>query len=265
MQSSETPGKSDLTSKDQVSKWIETGFSPEAVVVYGTTVETLNKILRTGEIPHYLMSDLMEHSRPHDLESVRKTLDRVSGKKLYFGYPLLSRLEDKPEFIDQFKEAMKREDISDFSDDFFLDLAVLYANNNVIEDYFEQKTGKKYSAIDLLTAAKDLVPEEFNEYIKERPWIDIDVDEEGDEKILYEIKREFGDEKASEVLAAALKRRGVLLFFNRELLENTDLIPGFEDEHEIVVASDKPLTITAIAGIKVLSGVEKDDLLRVAA
>lgn len=82
--------------------------------------------------------------------------------------------------------------------------------------------------------------------------------------LLKELKSQFSNDELKSMVKTSLTRRGVLLFFNKDIFKLARVIvEDFEDESELNFNSDAPLSLKVISGIQVLTETEKTELLAI--
>lgn len=141
--------------------------------------------------------------------------------------------------------------------------AVDYAFEAALADCFYDKTGERVDADDVITLGYDLLPQEINAFCEKTGyWYGYPLELSDFSETLLEIKtrmqKEQGLDEAAlrEIIAECIKRRGVLIYFGAEIFSH-HLEVGREDEVEVLVVTERPLTAAAISGIEVLSRADR--------
>ena len=244
--------------KERLHWLVEQGFNENAIAVFGTTTTVLKRILETGQIlPNPAFG----------LEYQRQLTK--SGKFLYYALPLLGRIEPViPHLVQKirarFPSDWSKEEIGqDFQPDYVKKVATHYAAMTAVEDKFHEETNINLPFDAVIGLASEVLPvKQFRDVKKDLdPIFDVDEDyslEVHGEEIAH-AKSSLERSRLVEVLETAFKKRGVLIYFNNEIL-NSKIYPGHEAEGEIMVVSDKPLPLNVISGVEILSEAERLDL-----
>lgn len=245
--------------------WIEKGFSGESVCMFGTSIENLSRIVSSGKITPLQVktNDLLEYQR-------QLTVD---GRMLYYAAPLLERIRafnenlaseiEKP-FLTQHHGFSIAEIRKEFSVRAMMRKTRSYAIRRSMSDCFHAHTGLYTEADNILWLASTILPDLLNNYLSlpEMEKIHGDLNNihsnaEADE--VNKIRNQISLEMLIPSIAHSLRRRGVLLFFNKKIL-NANVIPGKEAETEIIILSESPLSTDTISGIRLLSGTDRKAL-----
>lgn len=221
--------------RDRAAALIETGMHPNSVAMYGTSTESVVQILRSGKI---------QPTPSLDSPPYRSILTEGGKKNLYYALingPKIKELN--PALYEKLLESSGED--RELGEDIIEDIdetkaaARDYARMQAIEDYFRKYTGAT-------------VPHGR----------------------LEEIARTFGslgrDEASKiiapetlDVLSSAMKRKGVLIYFDKKIFDLAKVEPGIEDERELTIVSDNQLDASVISGIEPLSEEEREEILNI--
>lgn len=237
--------------RERLRRWIERGFDRHAVAVYGTSTQVLEQILKEGQLP------------PSSIEVNYQKKLVEGGGYLYYALPFVDRVAKINQNLA--REVIQRLPgnlLNDLNTDNIKLVAKFYAINNAIVDNFFELTGIKTDPQNILFLANEIVPEGFKTFTKK---IDIDlrdiaemedINHEKDESVIADIKSKLTPSQLSPILSACLEKRGVFIYLNEEFLKKNKAFTCFEAEDEIVVVADKPILLSAISGIEVLSNAD---------
>lgn len=211
-----------------LGRWIESGFNRDAVAAFGTSIENLERILKTGQIPSF------ETRLPYQEKLVK------GGKSLYYTFPTFNKTR-----------RMSLEH---------------YAQYQAIRHCFFKQTGIDLERYDILALAFEFLTREFLiEYLRlngnvtddeihgELDWVELDKDK------LTAVKSQIDSDSLKRILSSCLKRKGVITYLNSNIFRY-QIEAGKEDEEELLIVSDRPLSISNISGIEVLSSADKSAL-----
>jgi len=244
-------------SQADVNRWVEAGRSEFSPLIFGASTEKIIKATKTGIIPAH------RPTLPY-----QKELTKNGGLIYYFLPNNLSTLDDFiPDFEDRFKQHIG------FSDEDFIEHmklnrsgAMLYAQMNAFTDGFFSLTGFKPKFDNIIESMRELLtPSEKNELVGDSSFLvndladTLDMDGASDYKNMRE---SFKDEDLHDVLRKIAPRRGLLAYFNKDILKlpETGIHFGFEDESEVNIVTSHPLPASYISGIECLSELDKTNL-----
>lgn len=269
-----------------LNKWIETGFSKEAVAANGTTLKVLQLIL-AGQVIPSTPPEIM--TLPYQQPFVR------AGQNLYYATPFVENMfnshpgfaekiiahqsneEEEKDFLARLAiEEAARASLSDFLDinkarpiDTELPLELQpqivvknsrwYAYMQTFTNEFRDQTGFTDCSIDdIIAATKALWPNKFRAFQKRCPFPRLTAKYELNPEQL-KVDRVVNFLKNNPLIEPVwLDSPGVVLYFNRQFLDAGTPILGFEDESEIMLATNQPVPISSISGIEI----SKNDLLK---
>lgn len=234
-------------SREILNGWIEQGFNNNAVAVYGGTTQVLENIINSGKIPQ----------SPISLEYQKKLVE--GGRYLYYALPFVGRIAKvDSRLVQSILDLDSKDHTAEnppirFTTERMIHTAKGYALRQSIISPFLEIPGVSHS--ELLTLAQKITPKLFNIIVNESPYF---YDEyEDDENTIANIKSRFSSSKLRTILSSCLKKRGVLIYFNSEIFGGNKVLPGHEDDKEIMIIADKPLPASTISGIEILS---EDDM-----
>ena len=236
-----------------IKRWAERGFNNESVAVYGTSSELVQQIVSTGIIPSVSHSD---HLLPYQRRLVGK-----SGH-LYFFFPVIEHVKQiNSAFMEQYYplfEGWSRGEVNEEME--FPRLkssAESYAAWTSLEHVVKHSTGISAYFRSILAVSYDLLPQETAEKIGAEIWGDEeDSRENSDPQEVAELLSFPNRKQLVQTLREGLERRGVLIYCNSGIFPNR-VLPGFEDEHELLIVSAQPLKTDVISGIEVLSEADR--------
>jgi len=249
--------ESTYLSQADINKWVEVGRSEFSPLIFGASTEKIIKATKTGIIPAH------RPTLPY-----QKELTKNGGFIYYFLPNNLATLDESiPGFEDSFKQR------TGFSNDDFIkhmrlnrNGAMLYAQMNAFTDGFFSLTGYKPKFDNIIESMRELLtPSEKKELVSDSSFLVNDLEDTlvMDETNDYKNMREsFKDEDLHDVLREIAPRRGLLAYFNTDILKlpETSIHPGFEDESEVNIVSSHPLPVSCISGIECLSELDKTNL-----
>ncbi|MBI2338302.1 hypothetical protein HYU95_03925 [Candidatus Daviesbacteria bacterium] len=236
------------TTPELVRHWLSEGYSKQAVAGYGNSVEFLQKAVESGEIPwnaSFKDPDLL----PYQKQLLKK------GGYLYYAYPFIDQLQPlKPRLVNKLYNNLDPEDLSK---DAIRPHLLFYAAYNAIPHQFHSYTGIQVDGPhplialthllfpDLVTQCQDDILQFFFDLYK-------DSADWQEPSQLGLAQSNLSLPQLKEILAQAISRRGVILYYNQQLT-NYHLVPGIESDKEIMIHSKEPLTLEVISGIEPLS------------
>lgn len=234
--------------KDKLNGWIEKGYNKQAVAAYGLSTEMFRPILDTGLFtPHTVTLDYQ-----------RKLVE--GGKYLYYAVPIFERVkETNPQFANELvaKSGLLKPAYEAAKT---ILTAKAYALSQAITDCFYEKTGINVRGEDdVYGLALKIASRELNSFLNQTSdygFSGTDLDSirmTADKELIGRIKNQFSKEFLTEVLHECFQRRGVIIYFNKDLFTGNRVLPGYEDEAEILIVTDKKLSVSVIEGIEVLS------------
>lgn len=245
--------------KDQVARWVEIGSS-NPVGVFGASAELFIYALQAGELPPY-------EAFGHAVLDWQKKIAR-SGKHLYYVTPIFKGVErvNAPlarKLVDNYGEGFNTKQITSYelSAKRTRSVAVDYANEMAMADFFVREFGVFRDDTDIwaITAllfpnlAKSIgEPATFDPY-----FVGYDKNSLRDRA---EVDKTFTLEQVENKLATALRRRGILWYYNDKIFEH-EVMLGVESEDEIMILPKRPLNLDVISGIEILGPEERKLLL----
>ncbi|MBI4066816.1 hypothetical protein HY407_00380 [Candidatus Gottesmanbacteria bacterium] len=232
-----------------VQQWLTEGYSKKAVAAFGTSVEFLERALASGEI-HWAVPQPDQKPLPYQRPLLKK------GGHLYFAYPFINHLRPhEPNLVQQLQDRLN----VDLSYHAIKRSLGYHAGYQAISHYYESQTGMKLSSEGIVLLAHTLFPDLVHPY-RDNSFLADEYD-----FIAYPLREwrkphSLGLEHSTmpldqlkKIIAQCLSRRGVIIYYNQQILKGTNVRPGFESEDEIIIYSQKPLTLTVISGIKPLA------------
>lgn len=224
-------------------RWLENGFNRNTVAVFGTSIENLERILTTKQIPSFEIK-----------LSYQKRLVE-GGRFLYYSFPLITSNSSERFYNGDRRASLER-----------------YAKAQAIRHCFFKQTGIDLEQYDVLALAfefltRDRARDEAGEIFTRKFFIEYLrlVGDETDDEICEEIdcgvsdkykltavKSQIDSDSLKRILSACLKRKGVIIYLNSNIFKH-QIEAGQEDEEELLIVSDKPLSIDDISGIEILS------------
>lgn len=230
-----------------IEQWIENG-ERGSVAVYGTSVERLTAAIEAGCIPGITSQNA---ELPYQQELTE------NGRHLYLTYPNtrnlwksnpdvyehLSRYERAGEYPDGFDYYWK--DITNWN--YLKERAKQYALWTGIKDRFLQLTGVYRDEDQIWAIAYLLYPEIYAKY---QPKIGgtLNLSQAFAEKPQGELT---AGKKLKKAVDESLAGRGVLIFYGPSVFDKIESYSqGREDPVELLLISEKPLTLDTIAGIR---------------
>lgn len=264
-----------------LNNWVETGYSTAAVAANGTTLKVLKQILAGQVIP---ATPLETMKLPYQQPFVK------AGQSLYYATPLVENMfishpdfaesiiahqyieEDEEQFLDRLAiEEATRISISqqleinssrpthlalpqELQIKAVIDVSRWYAYTQTFANEFRDETGFTDCSIDdIIMATKTIWPDQFKAFQKRCPFprltakYELYPDQSKVRRILEFLKAH------PKIQPIWLDSPGVVLYFNSQFLDAGRPILGFEDESEIMLATNQPIPISAISGIEISS------------
>lgn len=255
------------TQSEMLQKWLKEGLSPQAVAVYGTSVEELAECLKSGH--------MLPYRNPNSLPYYEKLLEH--GRHCYFAISLPENLikfdqqivtDIQKQYPDTYNPQFLQEE---FSTDKLLTTASQYAWRNAIRDHFTERTGVFLSSEDILLLTGIIMPEKYDEFCSDKDAKNGILSSFGFDDPQEALKRvqqarfQIGLNNHNLVKSAineSLSRRGVLIFYDSSIL-NHHIIVGQESEDEIIIITQEHLPLDTISGVQPLSKRERALLLKV--
>lgn len=248
----------------ELNQWVENGCNEDALFVYGTYTQDLFQAMKTGQIPYRVPRKGM---LPYQAELVK------DGGFLYYATPIFARLEKSSDprakelalrIVANYGDYALKYIREDLSPQKVKRIAAGYAFDQTAKSYFKDATGFKFSSTQIYYLTGSLFPSVLEPY-KNDPVIKNFRAQSFDPE--YFSKSEPTDnlgltlEQLKGVLRECFKRRGVRIYYNSKILDHR-IIVGHEGEDEIMILSQKPLTLDVISGIEILSKADENDLQR---
>jgi|GEM_PF-3907129 len=266
-----------------LSEWVETGYTSDAVSMYGTSVAVLKQILKSGKLPGMpaekrtldYQKELVKGGKhlyyslgiPENLKAVRPELVEEMIDKLYpETFTIQSFIGSKIAYTINLPgnlQKRKRKGLPpDLKTPYVRDKGRFYAKMNAMMAKFRELTGISTDVDTVLAVTINCWPEEFAEYEKtaERslgnPYKEIisPAEKRKIQSLVTKVKKMPG------IKPSWLKDKGVVLYFDKSALTKGDVQLGEEDEEEILITTKEPLTTSVISGIEVLSARERKEL-----
>lgn len=232
-------------SQEQLKKWVETGFDENAVAVCGTSIEVLNQALQIGAIPRW--KDAIEKPPPR--------LSLIGDYRYaYYANPIIGNLSRiNPNLADELKRPAPVYGPVESSKN--------YAQMNALCDGFYDATGIFIEVHNLATIANLVLPKQYSRAVHKVIDAVTEVEEDVDaaEKILEKTTGGMDRSKVIKALEFCIERRGVLLFFNRKLLNHV-VEPDPENYEGLIILTKNLLSVDSISGIQILSGADTEAL-----
>jgi hypothetical protein len=267
--------------KERVERWIENGYGPEAVAVFGLSLEKFKEGIHKSHVP----------PNPPDLE-YKKKLSKNGKKKLKYVYPIVSNirtfrrgLADK--IIEHFLHNELRQIVKvtarqlqhvfpildykktvsipdDLTSQSIKDNAAFYALQSSLMNNFEKATGLKVDLYEVVTATYRLWPEAYQQFVQASKSSFLgDIDEILRCTDEAEINKIIKTLQSNPIIKPEqwLNGRGVLVYLNPDIFEGgNDIVLAYEDDEELIIVSNNPLPDYTISGIEVLSDHERREL-----
>lgn len=245
-----------------LNQWIENGCNKDALFVYGTCTQNLLQAMETGQIPYSVPAEEM---LPYQAELVK------NGGFLYYATPIFARLEkDKDsrarELASRIAANYGDYDLKYIREDLSLQrtkkTAASYAFGQTAQSYFEKATGFKFKDTRIYFLTGSLFPSVLKPYFK-YPVIQRFSAHSFDPECYLESEPTdnlgLTLEQLKGILRECFKRRGVRIYYNSKILDHR-VIVGHESEEEVMILSQRPLTLDVISGVEILSKADKNDL-----
>lgn len=232
-----------ITPNQRLKKWVETGYDEQkTVALYGTNVEKLLEILSTGKMPSHSPEQWIPYQAAIAAE----------GKLMYFALPTYKALQrERPELLKAMVGNIGSQVVAehDLSYDWVRNSATRYAEANAVRSYFFDKTGiwptgDIWGVFEEVFEAEGEVPDKMKESFDQ---IQKTLSSKG-----INLKEIF--------LQSPRSKKGVIFYLNKDIFSGTEVMPGNEDEEEIVIVSRTQLSVDVISGIEVLSNDDMAEL-----
>lgn len=246
-----------------LKNWLEHGKTEGSFAIYGTKSSFVSDMLREDHVPSYPLTDL-----PYQQQIA------AEGKHLYYMLPRVGNMfgEGKDPVMNkavatiimQFHNratALPR----NLQEDSIRNVARMYALDASLEEAFYRQTGMRAKSDEVNYMASKYIPKEFAQYAQEtddfnRGNLDESMKEHSDPERLAAIEKTVGRERLRQILPHVINKRGVLVYLNRDAFAQGTILPGHESEQEIMLVTQQPLSLSAVAGIEALSEYDKADL-----
>jgi hypothetical protein len=230
----------------------------EAVAVYGTSVEFVRRMLINGELD------------PHHQEMWYLKDKKEMHEHIYFMLPFISRVADvRPDLANAlicqyegtFVSPRKSMSVSKATW-----IASSYAINNSISSAFWARTGEWVDSDTALGLVQEVNPAGYQWFFAQRNVsrleisrvdVEININWETVNKMLSKYPRGLLFDASMD----AIQRRGVLVFYNREVLREK-AFEGYESEDELIAVTPNKFGLSVVSGIKFLSAYDKRTLLK---
>lgn len=244
-----------IVNPELVKHWETEGFSRAALAGYGNSFPFFQRLFSSNEIPWqaaYNDSNLMPYQK--------ELLDQ--GGYLYYAYPFVNHLGLH---CPQLASRLHNQRNVDLSAHVIHRMLKNAAGDHAILHHFELLTGIKYQEPDeIVTMAYLLFPELARRFKKDKLlekefYFFTDQAAWTEPPVISLATVNISLPRLKKILSEAIARRGVILYYNQEIL-NHKLIAGHESEYEIIIHTEKPLTAHTISGIKILSEPDRKDL-----
>lgn len=241
--------------RNRLRQWVERGFTNKGVALYGTSSELVQQIANTDIVPSVPHSDMLPYQRQLVGE----------GGHLYFFFPVIEHMREKnPALMEEYYRRFKGRSRKQVDKDFIgtQESARNYATWKTLEATVKRLTGITAHNTDLLAVAYELLPEQLHKIRSEDPYVWYDEDDaiyNSAPEEVAKIKAFPNQLQLTQALREGLERRGVLIYFNGNILSHRTLT-GIADEHELLIVSAQPLRQNTISGIEILSDADRQVL-----
>lgn len=151
--------------QEQLRIWKERGLTDEAIGVYGTSQEFLDRCLQTGYIPSQINDQSKRfHGYLQELG--------VDGNHVYFSYPFVDKVaKDRPDFASRLESKYFSQTDAVFnkavSNKALRQSARTYAQRNAFMHYFSKMTGFSYQEDgfddSIIVLANELTPDKLED------------------------------------------------------------------------------------------------------
>lgn len=238
-----------------IRQWAERGYTNEAVALYGTSAEVIRDIAQTGIVPSFPRESMLPYMR----------LLVGRNRHLYFFYPVIEQARIvNPQLMERYYPCFAgwtREQVDEeLSIEEVKSTARNYAAWKTLNNAVKRYTGISVDSCSILHVSYDLLPQETKRRIGGELWGDKeDSRENSDPEEVAQLMSFPNRELLVQALHEGLNRQGVLVYFKSALFFNRAL-PGYEDEHELLVVSPQSLKADVISGIEVLSEADREIL-----
>src|SRR3989344_8841496 len=242
--------------KDWLRTWEKMGRGGGAVAVYGGANAVLRKCLAQKQVPSYQSEELLDYQK-----------ELLEKGYLYYALPLIESM-GKTKLAAEILRALGdgkggggccSEEVQ------VRDTARGYALWQSVETCFREKTGGEADFADIAYLGLIFCYPDFTNYARDtkgynRYALESEVEFNKNEGAVKEIIGRVGLPRLKEILPMCLARRGVLLYFNNSFIRGGRVMVGVEDEGEIIVLARRPLPVSVISGVEILSDVDRGDL-----
>jgi hypothetical protein len=241
----------------QVERWfsVEPLASGQVAALYGTSAEICVQIIKTGRIP----------SAPEEKLTLQyQQRLKHSGHYFYYSLPVYDNIQTMNSFLASRLERkhMLQNSMGLLSFDNQYLSAREYAIDRAMEDYFTTQTGISVDFEDILILAYEHNKQLFHDFIKRSSAVGLhnsdsirETRQGSTPDTLRKIHEKFTASQIHQLVLDSLERRGFVLFYNDQILQNSHLTP--EDSEEIVSVRATPLTASALLGMRPLSLIDK--------
>lgn len=246
--------------RETLSRWLETGKHPGAIAGYGTSAETITRILREWQIPPNTPKKEMYYQK----DIVRR------GLHLYFFYPYLTTLISvQPTLAHRYQELIQSGIISSLDLDetrITHDLRTS-AVENALDDGFMRLTGIAAESPEILYIGLNIAHDQTVNYLetlhRENIWQIAydDILDDADKKLANNIINTVGAKKLRSLYPSLYTFRGVIVHYGRSILTSGTAAPGIEAGYELLLTTQKPLEVSTILGIEPLSSTDHSFLI----
>lgn len=245
---------------DQVLRWEEAGFDPNSIGVYGTSVENLTQIVLTGEIQPFPREYL--HPNYDGLKFLQHD-DLLYYFKLIGPNLKLASPDVYQQVCDRFPGWNVDKIEPNISPESALASTKFFALDSALSDHFLASTGVRADSLTLYYIAQQLMEDAFERYHSEVgdhiAFALHEIGKQADQEEVEKVIKSVSKQETTSVLSEGFKRRGVLIFYNKQIL-NHRLLNFYEGEDELLIASKKPLRTDVISGIQLLSIADREML-----
>lgn len=225
-----------------------------SIAAYGTSIETIAKIIKQGYIPPIRK----EMARDYAFREMKE------NDGLYFATPFVPALRRSlPEVENTIRQSLIKFDTDAYShfvsDGSVLWQSQLYATAHALSDSFEAATGLRKFCNDILVVASETVPDALNRQFSDVLFRNAHtslsaISELAEPEDVDDILKRIPSDKLNDILPKCLDRRGGIIYYGNKFVEGgKKTFPGVEDELEIFVIASQDIKLDAIIGIEILS------------
>lgn len=234
--------KPDLNRREMVGKWLEAGKSPEAVAMYGTSVENLRRIVQLGHIPPFV-----SENPQHMITSALRGEERV-----YYFLPVFNNLEKR-------NQKIARQLIARFAADDH------YSARDTISwgsEWYEEGYRRGNAFVDRL---QGILPRDVSltsDFIEAFTDPDFEPDDLDDSQVtaISILRDAMKDPAKKDFIQNAQMRRGVTVYFSPDVFQGSQMVKEYEDDHEIILKRTSMLPLNSISGVSVYTKQEREEL-----